>query len=74
MSNAMRNGRTIAKPKMKDNDLGYMSEMALELAQMAEESGHATLAYLFRMAALEASTTDTVMTDPDDFPHQMTSH
>lgn len=60
--------------KMNDEELGYMSDMALELAQMAEESGLATLAYLFRMAALEASTAGAVMTDRDDFPHQMTSH
>ncbi len=58
----------------KDENLGYMSDMALELAQMAEDSGLATLAYLFRMAALEASTVDTVMAEPDDFSHQMTSH
>ena len=41
---------------VKEENLGYMSDMALELAQMAEESGLATLAYLFRMAALEAAT------------------
>jgi hypothetical protein len=71
----MRNSQIIAKLKMREKkDLGYMSDMALELAQMAEDSGHATLAYLFRMAALEASTADTVMADPDDFPHQATSH
>jgi hypothetical protein len=74
MSNMMRDSQIIAKLKMKEKDLGYMSDIALELAQMAEDSGHATLAYLFRMAALEASTADAVLTDPDDFPHQMTSH
>nr|WP_245329052.1 hypothetical protein [Bradyrhizobium centrolobii] len=58
----------------KDENLGYMSDMALELAQLAEDSGLATLAYLFRMAALEASTVNNVMAEPDDFPHQMTSH
>ena len=60
--------------RTKDENLGYMSDMALELAQMAEDSGLATLAYLFRMAALEASTADGVMTEVDDFPRQMTSH
>ncbi len=63
----MRNAHIIAKSKSKEEDLGYMSDMALELAQMAEDSGQSTLAYLFRMAALEASTADTVMTDHDDF-------
>jgi hypothetical protein len=51
-----------------------MSDMALELAQMAEDSGLATLAYLFRMAALEASTANTELAEPDDLPHQVTSH
>jgi hypothetical protein len=51
-----------------------MSDIALELAQMADDSGHATLAYLFRMAALEATTAGTAVADHDDFPHQMTSH
>ena len=60
--------------KMKEEDLGYMSDMALELAQMADDSGLATLAYLFRMAALEAATAGAVMTDRDDFSRQMTSH
>ena len=48
--------------------------MALELAQMADDSGLTTLAYLFRMAALEASTANNVVAGPDDLPHQMTSH
>jgi hypothetical protein len=72
MSNMMRDSQIVMK--MKEEDLGYMSDMALELAQMAESSGLATLAYLFRMAALEASTAGTMMADRDDFPHQMTSH
>ena len=50
----MRNGQTTAL--INDESLAYMSDMAIELAQMAEDSGLATLAYLFRMAALEAST------------------
>jgi hypothetical protein len=58
----------------KDENLGYMSDMALELAQMADDSGLTTLAYLFRMAALEASTANNVVAGPDDLPHQMTSH
>ena len=58
----------------KDENLGYMSDMALELAQMAEDSGLATLAYLFRMAALEASTATGEFAEPDDLPRQMTSH
>lgn len=72
----IRDSRTLAKlkMKMKEENLGYMSDMALELAQMADDCGHATLAYLFRMAALEASTADGVATDRDDFPHSMTSH
>ena len=70
----MRNSQISAKLKMKEEDIGYMSDMALELAQMAEESGLATLAYLFRMAALEASTVNTVVADQDDFPHRVTSH
>ncbi|MGY8666112.1 hypothetical protein Q3C01_27680 [Bradyrhizobium sp. UFLA05-109] len=60
------------KMKMKEKNLGYMSDMALELAQMADDCGHATLAYLFRMAALEASTAGSFAAD--DLPHQMTSH
>ncbi|TPQ27420.1 hypothetical protein C2U70_30770 [Bradyrhizobium guangdongense] len=47
---------------MQEENLGYMSDMALELAQMAEESGLTTLAYLFRMAALEAATAGRVAT------------
>ena len=74
MSNITRDTQTIAKPEMKEEDLGYMSDMALELAQMAEESGLATLAYLFRMAALEASTVGTVVADRDERLHQITSH
>ncbi|MCG2638926.1 hypothetical protein L6637_24615 [Bradyrhizobium sp. WYCCWR 12774] len=58
----------------KDENLGYMSDMALELAQMAEDSGLATLAYLFRMAALEASTANSELNVPDDFSRQVTSH
>ena len=57
----------------KDKNL-YMSDMALELAQMAEDSGLATLAYLFRMAALEACTAETRLGERDDLPRQMTSH
>ena len=56
MSNMMRNTQIIVRTTSNEEDLGYMSDMALELAQMAEDSGQATLAYLFRMAALEAST------------------
>jgi len=56
----------------KDKNL-YMSDMALELAQMAEDSGLATLAYLFRMAALEACTAETRLSE-QDLPRQMTSH
>ena len=74
MSNMMRDSQIIAKLKMKEEDLGYMSDMAIELAQMAEESGLATLAYLFRMAALEASNVNTAVAERDDFPHQATSH
>ncbi|MCG2629014.1 hypothetical protein L6654_20470 [Bradyrhizobium sp. WYCCWR 13023] len=58
----------------KDENLGYMSDMALELAQMAEDLGLATLAYLFRMAALEASTANSELNVPDDFSRQVTSH
>ena len=72
MSNMMRDSQIMAQSK--DENLGYMSDMALELAQMAEDTGLATLAYLFRMAALEASTADGVVSDRDDFPHPMTSH
>lgn len=60
--------------RTKDENLGYMSDMALELAQMAEDSGLATLAYLFRMAALEASTVNTVLAEPDEISRQVTSH
>ncbi len=74
MSNMMRDTQIILKMKSNEKDLGYMSDMALELAQMAEDSGQSTLAYLFRMAALEASTIDPVVADPDDFSHQVTSH
>lgn len=62
------------KVKMREANLGYMSDMALELAQLAEDAGLPTLAYLFRMAALEASTADQVVADRDDLPQQMTSH
>ena len=72
MSNMMRDSQIMAL--IKDENLGYMSDMALELAQMAEDTGLATLAYLFRMAALEASTANSMLTDPEDIPQQMTSH
>jgi hypothetical protein len=35
-------------------EMEYMSEMAVELAEMADRLGLATLSYLFRMAAMEA--------------------
>ncbi|MEY9364159.1 hypothetical protein ABH994_006880 [Bradyrhizobium yuanmingense] len=72
MSNIMRDSQIMAQ--MQDENLGYMSDMALELAQMAEDIGLTTLAYLFRMAALEASTANSVLAEPDDFSQQMTSH
>ncbi|PPQ16294.1 hypothetical protein CV770_27005 [Bradyrhizobium sp. AC87j1] len=72
MSNMMRDSQIMAQ--IRDDDLGYMSDMALELAQMAEDTGLTTLAYLFRMAALEASTVNSVLADPDHLPRQMTSH
>ena len=53
---------------------GIPLRVAIELAQMAEDSGLTTLAYLFRMAALEASTANSVLAEPDDLPRQMTSH
>ena len=68
----MRESQIMAQTQ--DENLGYMSDMALELAQMAEDSGLTTLAYLFRMAALEASTANSMLTDPEDIPQQMTSH
>lgn len=68
----MRDSQIMAQTQ--DENLGYMSDMALELAQMAEDSGLTTLAYLFRMAALEASTVNSVLAEPEDFPQQMTSH
>jgi hypothetical protein len=71
MSN-MRDSQIVVRTK--DENLGYMSDMALELAEMAEDSGLATLAYLFRMAALEASTANSEFAEPDDLPRQMTSH
>ncbi|WP_258764226.1 hypothetical protein [Bradyrhizobium arachidis] len=58
----------------KDENLGYMSDMALELAQMAEDAGLATLAYIFRMAALEASTANSELNEQDDLPRRVTSH
>jgi hypothetical protein len=67
----MRDSQIMAQAK--DKNL-YMSDMALELAQMAEDSGLATLAYLFRMAALEACTAGSLMSEQDDYPRQMTSH
>jgi len=70
----MRESQLIEMMKLREEDLGYMSDMALELAQMADNAGLVTLAYLFRMAALEASTADVVVADPDDVPHRMTSH
>lgn len=72
MSNMMRDNEIMAQTR--DENLGYMSDMALELAQMAEEQGLATLAYLFRMAALEASTANSLLANPDGLPQQMTSH
>lgn len=72
MSNLMRDSQIMAQ--ILDEDLGYMSDMALELAQMAEDTGLTTLAYLFRMAALEASMANSVLTEPDELPRQMTSH
>ena len=68
----MRDSLFIEMMKTKEENLGYMSDMALELAQMAEDAGLSTLAYLFRMAALEASTA--VRADADDLPRQMTPH
>ena len=72
MSNMMRDSQIMAETK--DENLGYMSDMALELAQMAEDAGLGTLAYIFRMAALEASTANSELNEPDDFPRQVTSH
>jgi hypothetical protein len=72
MPNMMRDSQIVTQTK--DENLGYMSDMALELAQMAEDSGLTTLAYLFRMAALEASTVDTIMAEPSEFTHRLTSH
>jgi len=68
----MRDSQIMAQTK--DENLGYMADMALELAQMADDSGLTTLAYLFRMAALEASTANSMLTEPDEIPQQMTSH
>jgi hypothetical protein len=72
MSNLMRDSQIMAQ--IQDENLGYMSDMALELAQMAEDSGLTTLAYLFRMAALEAFTANSVIAEPDELPRQMTPH
>ncbi|MGY0570279.1 hypothetical protein ACTGJ9_003735 [Bradyrhizobium sp. RDM12] len=72
MSNMMRDSQITEQTK--DENLGYMSDMAIELARIAEDSGLATLAYLFRMAALEASTVNSELNEPDDLPRQMTSH
>jgi hypothetical protein len=72
MSDMMRDSQIMARTK--DENLGYMSDMALELAQMAEDTGLTTLAYLFRMAALEAATANSELAEPDDLPHRMTSH
>jgi predicted TIM-barrel enzyme len=74
MSDMMRDSQFTEMNKTKEENLGYMTDMALELAQMAEDSGLSTLAYLFRMAALEASTAGTALADPDELPQQMTSH
>ena len=68
----MRDSQAMAQSR--DENLGYMSDMALELAQMADDSGLATLAYLFRMAALEASTANAALAEPEDLPRQITSH
>ena len=68
----MRDSQIMAQTQ--DENLGYMSDMALELAQMAEDSGLATLAYLFRMAALEASTANSELNEPDELPRHVTSH
>ncbi len=68
----MRDSQLMAQ--IRDENLGYMSDMALELAQMADDSGLTTLAYLFRMAALEASTATSVLAEPDDLGRHMTSH
>ncbi|MHB0771145.1 hypothetical protein [Bradyrhizobium sp. 5.13L] len=72
MSNMVRDGQRMAQTK--DENLAYMTDMALELAQMAEDSGLATLAYLFRMAALEASTVNGMLAEADELPRQMTPH
>ena len=72
MSNMMRDSQIVAQTR--DENLGYMSDMALELAQMADDQGLATLAYLFRMAALEASTVNNALTEAGDLPQQLTSH
>ena len=70
----IRDSQLIEMQKTKEENLGYMSDMALELAQMAEDSGLSTLAYLFRMAALEATTAGTALGDPDELSQRMTSH
>lgn len=70
----IREARLIEMMKRAKDNLGYMSDMALELAQMADKSGLVTLAYLFRMAALEASTADAVIADLDDVRCRATSH
>jgi len=70
MSNMMRDGQRM--PQTKDENLAYMTDMAIELAQMAEDSGLATLAYLFRMAALEASTLSSTLGEADELPRQVT--
>ena len=72
MSNMMRDSQIVAQTR--DENLGYMSHMALELAQMADDQGLATLAYLFRMAALEASTVNSALNEAGDLPQQLTSH
>ncbi|WP_025033398.1 hypothetical protein [Bradyrhizobium sp. DOA9] len=72
MSDLMRDNQIMAQ--IQDENLGYMSDMALELAQLADDSGLTTLAYLFRMAALEASMANSVVAELDELPQQMTPH
>jgi hypothetical protein len=66
---------TQKKVPLTEADLVHMSEVALDLAHVAQESGRLVLANIFRMAALEASTVklDTLRRE-DAFPHEPTTH
>jgi hypothetical protein len=60
---------------LSETELVYMSDVALELARVAQDSGRPMLALIFRMAALEASNlTPDIPIQASAFSREPTSH